>query len=302
MTRDRKEMIDMTYLSIDKTTERGVLHRDLLGHMLRWTHVLRYLKPQVPSRILEIGCGIEAPLAKTLYSNRHTKHKYCGIDYGPISPSIKFSGDFQPVFLPNKDASKLTSEEVIGALGDKADLVVSHECAEHMQPDRWLRILRKAILASTEDAVFLISTPCFDVRVGPADNHINEWKYEILLGVFEAMGLQLVENWGTFASQRDYKDLIHDKFGDGGQAMFELFKSYFDTNVLSCVMAPLFPENSRNVQWQLGKGEADTSRLAALVASSTGPMDLGQSTDVASWTKLVDLLKIPHAAWMDVSS
>ena len=300
MTRDKEHQIDQTFLSLAQATKRGFLHRDYVAHCLRWTHVLKVLNVSRPARILELGCGVEAPLAKTLYSSRHTMHQYLGVDYGPIESEVEFKGKFQPQWLPNKDISRLTVDEVDKALGGKADVVISFEVAEHMQPDRWIRALKRAMDASESDAVFLFSTPCFDERVGAAANHINEWRYETLLYTFEAMGLLLVDNWGTFASQRDYKENIRDEFGDGGVAMFETFAAYFDTNMLSCVMAPLFPTESRNVLWQLKKNPAGrwAERLTEKVAASTRPLDLGQCDDVASWARFVDLLKIPRPAWM----
>ena len=53
--------------------------------------------------------------------------------------------------------------------------------------------------------------------------------------------------YGTFASQKDYKDeLVGWK-----KEMFDALYDYYDANLLSNLMAPLFPTKSRNCIWVL---------------------------------------------------
>jgi len=45
----------------------------------------------------------------------------------------------------------------------------------------------------------------------------------------------------------DYKHLLND----WQVKMFEELKAYYDSNLLSVIMAPFFPEQSRNTLWVL---------------------------------------------------
>lgn len=302
MARDKVNNIDQTFLSLAQATKRGFLHRDYVAHCLRWTHVLKHLKPTVPTKVLELGCGVEAPLAKTLYSSRHTMHQYLGVDYGPIEPEVEFKGKFQPHFLPHKDISALQHHDVVPVLGGGADLVVSFEVAEHMEPDRWVTAVLKAIAVTSADATFLFSTPCYDAHVGPADNHINEWTYEAFLYTMESCGLKLVDVWGTFASQKDYKKLIHDEYGYSGQAIFDIFSQYFDSNMLACVMAPLFPTESRNCLWQFQYDpdipDFGKQRLQDLFESHVSFDEIAQCTNKAAWLRVFSTVGAIPPTWL----
>lgn len=302
MARDVDNQIDMTFLSLKLATKRGFLHRDFVAHCLRWTHVLRHLKPTKPTRILELGCGVEAPLAKTLYSSRHTMHQYLGVDYGPIKPEIEFNGHFQPQFLERQDISTLDRDVIEKALGGPPQLIVSFEVAEHMEPDRWATSIMRMVQFADPEATFLLSTPVYDEGVGPADNHINEWKYESFLYTMYACGLDFVNNWGTFASQKDYKKFVMERYGFSGQEIFNTFSEYFDSNMLACVMAPLFPRESRNVLWEFEVADAMTreggEHLSALVESVESTQDLGQCESKEAWCRLLEVVGVKVPDWL----
>ena len=73
MANARGKTVDTTYLSVDQATERGFLHRDYIAHCLRWSHVIKYLGTSArykTAKILDVGCGKEMPLAKSLHSSR----------------------------------------------------------------------------------------------------------------------------------------------------------------------------------------------------------------------------------------
>ena len=57
---------------------------------------------------------------------------------------------------------------------------------------------------------------------------------------------EITNQWGTFASIKDYKSSMNS----WQQEMFNKLKEYYDTNLLSVIMAPFFPEKSRNCIWQ----------------------------------------------------
>ena len=77
--------IDKTHLSCEQAEERGFLHRDYIAHCLRWSHVVKHLQNKYKTaRILDIGCGKETPLIKTLYTMRMTPEMYTGIDMNKL--------------------------------------------------------------------------------------------------------------------------------------------------------------------------------------------------------------------------
>lgn len=251
MARDNKKKIDKTYLDVERIHDRGVIHRDYLAHCLRWSHVVKSLSPTKPQTLLDAGCGILAPMAKVLYTNRYTKVKYLGIDYNDIKPDINF-GKFDATFWPNVDLGSLSPDQyaqVQGLFGAPPDFIVSFEVAEHMTPDRCVLMLRNLFTLAGPNTTLMISTPCFNGKA--AKNHINEWTYEGFGAVLEAVGFEIVDHYGTFASQHDYKKLIEASFGEAGVELFKTQSAYFDSNVLSLLWAPMFPQGSRNVIWKL---------------------------------------------------
>ena len=86
---DRGRAIDKTHLSCEQAEERGFLHRDYIAHCLRWSHVVKHLgikNRYKTAQILDIGCGKETPLIKTLYTMRMTPEVYVGVDYNKQPP------------------------------------------------------------------------------------------------------------------------------------------------------------------------------------------------------------------------
>jgi len=89
MANARGKEIDTTYLSIEQAETRGFIHRDYIAHCLRWSHVIKHLSQRGlyrDARILDIGCGKETPLAKTMYTSKMSPVDgyYIGVDYGPV--------------------------------------------------------------------------------------------------------------------------------------------------------------------------------------------------------------------------
>lgn len=289
MARDKEKNIDMTFLSVEQANKRGFIHRDYIAHVMRWTHVMKYLRPNTPSKILEAGCGVLAPLAKTMYTSRHTMHKYLGVDYGPIKPEINFGKKFTPSFLERTDFSDVTRQDIKLHLGGPADVVVSFEVLEHVLPDHAARMVKQMMHLSSKDVVFFISTPVYDEHVGAANNHINEWTYNGLRGMFEALGLVVENHWGTFASQTDYKKDLSDEL----RKVYDSLAEYYDTNMLACIMAPLIPPHqARNVLWRLRKGGSKSTEFSNKIANFTKFSELGQCTDKEAWARFFNEINI----------
>lgn len=248
MSNQRGKSVDTTYLSIDNAEERGFLHRDYIAHCLRWSHVMRELgKGQAykTARILDIGCGREAPLAKMLYSSRMAPAVYVGVDYGPIPDEtcLLFKGDFKPEFWEKQDFAILDP----GHFDHKPFThVVCFEMLEHIEPAHVIRTLRHLKCFCDPATRIFISTPCWDV-VSCAANHVNEMRYNTLGAVFENEGYTIIDVHGTFASMKDYVD----KMTPAHREAFEDLRGYYDTNMLACIFAPFYPAYSRNCLWEI---------------------------------------------------
>jgi len=235
--------IDKTFLSVDNAEQRGFIHRDYIAHCLRWSHVMKFLGNKYKTaRILDVGCGKEAPLAKMLYSSKMPPEAYVGVDYGKIEPGTfgKYEDRFE--FWEQEDFAEFFdfSKEHGGF-----NVVTCFEMLEHIEPEHVLRTLDNIKSMCSPDADIFISTPVFNGKA--AGNHVNEMTYEAFRAVLLQQGFEVIDRWGTFASITDYRDQMDDRL----TWFFNEMRAYYDVNVLSCIMAPFFPEESRNVLWHV---------------------------------------------------
>jgi len=251
--------IDTTCLTADREVEKGVMHRDFFAHVLRWQYVVRYLKKGHDfsrMRTLDVGCGHQAPLPRFLQAN-HLAHgdgpgQYVGVDYSKtITPSPYLAsaitrGKWHATFVPGCDFA----HEERAAFAGKFDLITCFEMLEHVEPAHTFATLRKIRNRLAKDGEAILSTPCFDPRVGAADNHVNEMTYAGLRFVLGVIGLEVVDVWGTFASKRDYKaKLAVMGLTDVAYARLE---DYFFPEVLAVMMGPLVPPDAaRNCVWRV---------------------------------------------------
>lgn len=239
--------MDKTYLSLDNAEQRGFIHRDYIAHCLRWSHIIKRLgekQAYKTAHILDVGCGKEIPLAKTLYSSKMSPKSYTGVDAGKIVlPSFydKMVDKFRIGLTMNFDFVTRFPEEQIGTFTH----VVCFEVLEHMSKSEGLELLDKFTHVN-EKALIFLSTPCYNGS--QASNHVYEWRYdelkEELLTRFNLIG-----HWGTFASIKDYEQVL-GYFGIS-QETFDKLRDYYDTNYLATIFAPLVPGVSRNVLWEL---------------------------------------------------
>ena len=249
--------IDKTFLSLDKAEERGIIHRDYIAHCLRWSHVAMYLRRKNRykcSNILDIGPGKEIPLAKTLYVNRTTPKTYTAIDVSKLEmPAMFDNASWKPTRLISKvDICDLDPMEFDTA----PNIITCFEVIEHVEPAHSRRILEKMydMLNSIDlSACVFVSTPNWDPKVGAAGNHVNEMKHQALGAVIEDIGFNIEARYGTFASQKDIKPFMTEE----ELSLMEKMKEYYDSNYVSTIFAPLFPEVSRNCIWRLSKNQQE---------------------------------------------
>ena len=247
--------IDKTYLSLDKAEERGLIHRDYIAHCFRWSHVCMYLRQKrrwESANILDIGPGKELPLAKTLYVNRTPPKSYIAVDVSKLEmPEMFEKANWKPTTLySNIDVCELYYD----VFNIAPNVITCFEVLEHVEPDHSIRMLEKIYnLLNAEDsnAVAFISTPNWDPSVGAAANHVNEMRHEALGVAIESIGFNVEEVYGTFASQKDIKPFMTEEELE----LMNKLKKYYDSNLVSNIFAPLFPQQSRNCIWRLSRQE-----------------------------------------------
>ncbi len=247
--------VDTTCLSTHGFLElRGVIARDYAAHCFRFSHVYRYLqhgKRHRTAHVLDVGCGREAPLPALCYASSltHTTGSYTGVDVGIINlpryPQQERES-FHATWLPKTDFVEAALPR------DSYDVVVCFEVVEHVELRHVFRLLQRVRVLLAPGAVLFLSTPCYDAHVGAAKNHVSEMTCNALRLLLGAAGLRVVDVWGTFASQKSYLDVIEDHVP---RATWDRLASYYDSNVLACIFAPLFPDRARNCLWQLAAGD-----------------------------------------------
>jgi len=236
-----------TQLNPETTFEKHVFHRDQFAHYLRWTHVLKLAK--IGMNILDFGCG-SGNLYEVFYRNRYSPKRYLGLDIRKKTVEI------------NKSKFPKAEFEAIDLIGDVDfgtdwDIITSFEVAEHVGKQNVPKLLENIKKHCNEKTIVLISTPCYDEKVGAAANHIydggdergvapQELTFNELRSEINKL-FKIEKVYGTFASQKDYKKYMQE----WQERMFDYLSEYYDSNLVSVMMAPFFPELSRNCIWKL---------------------------------------------------
>lgn len=222
------------------------LHRDYSAHFWRWSFARRFISPK--HNVLEIGCGEDRPLSKILTGGAAPHvNKYVGVDLNKLKPSnsqrLTFMGEFNFV-----EEWKQTLKESPGGF----DVVVHYEVIEHMKVEHGAKLLKAAFNCLKPGGAMLMSTPCYD-GIRHAANHIHEYTVPELQKATEKAGFKVERRFGTFM------DIKHiGKPGVGVEvpnltpaikAVRAELENYFDNDAISCIFAPLYPDNARNNLW-----------------------------------------------------
>jgi len=265
MANSRGKDVDKTFLSADHTDARLIIHRDLIAHSLRWSHVARLLgrsQRYASTDVLDVGCGVEVPLGKMLYSNKFAPRSYVGVD---VTPNLKWpemlqrgvdSGKLANWQLMTADVATLTQAD----LGGSPNFITMFEVVEHVEADHRIRILTNLLRLAAPNATLLVSTPNYDHQVGAANNHVDETTAKCFGALLEDCGWSITAMHGTFASIKDYKDDLIRDYGDAGAQIFTRLHEYYDTNLLATIFAPLYPFKSRNIIWSCQAPSPDCDR------------------------------------------
>lgn len=274
MANERGKSIDNTHLPAKNYIQRQILHRDILAHHLRWTHVAKYarkLNRYKTAKVLDIGCGIDVPLARMFYTNRTAVKHYVGVDYNNPSKFDVINFGKMPVDIYG--GINFPDDVYFGSDTDwkyaintgpnnleyfhSPNIIVCFEMIEHIEPGHARevlstigRLLRRTQNAG-EEAVAFISTPCYDAHVGAAANHVSEITRDALGATIEDLGFRIDGCWGTFASMKDYKDKFFADYGDAACSIWKRLNDYYDSNYIATIFAPMYPEFSRNNLWEI---------------------------------------------------
>lgn len=267
----RGRVLNNTDLSADTTEERGVIHRDLIAHALRWSHIAQYLRIQgryKTARILDIGCGSDIPLPRMLHSNRLLVKEYVGVDFNPTSKFKErafgsmnvslYGGTIFPRDIKIGNSSYRIKEG--STRHPLPNYIVSLEVLEHVSAKHCRRMVSAMHkIASKSGAELFISTPCWNVK-DTAANHCNEMRHAALGTLFEDIGFEILHNYGTFGNIYDYQDALFEKYGEGIKRFFSDQRDYHDTNVIANMFCSPFPHLSRNSIWHLKPAKPDYAR------------------------------------------
>ena len=195
---------------------------------------------------------------KLLSTNRFTKAKYIGVDVNKLEKPEKFQNrSTECTLYGERDLCSLTPEETEGV-----NVVSSFEVLEHVPPGYARKAVQFIYDLLPDHGIFVCSTPNWDPHVGAAKNHMNEMKREALGWMFEDIGFTVEKNFGTFASQKDYKPHMSEAEID----LMKRLSEYYDTNVMATIFAPLYPEYSRNNLWVLIKKPVQENKRFELPA------------------------------------
>jgi SAM-dependent methyltransferase len=247
-----KKNYNTTDLSPDVSFEKHVFHRDQFAHYLRWTHILK--ESQIGEVICDFGCG-SGNLAEVLYRNKKKQYSYLGIDIREKTIE-KAKESFKNVPWIEFEVADLCKDD-FWYQDILADRVCSFEVIEHIGKQNAPKFLQNFKACGSKNATYYLSTPNHDAQVGAAGNHtydsgdgrgvaVQEFDHKELQALIE-QEFTIVNKYGTFASVKDYKHLMDEAQRD----IFERLKPYYDSNLISVIMAPMFPEQARNCLWVL---------------------------------------------------
>lgn len=254
-----------------KYASRGfVVHRDFCSHVLRWRFLAAemaamsgedpltmddYLKETFirygwvareikrGMKILDVGCGQEQNLLRVLAGRLNTvPDLYVGVDLNKITkPSgvawTRIRDEFD--FVTN-------GQELIDEYG-QFDVAVNFEVIEHMEVEDGAVLLMRFFDALLPGGVLYLSTPIFDGMA--AANHIHEYTAVELQAAIEAAGFTVERRMGTFASKPAIRRAMRDANDVAAIEVYDRLAFWFGDDVMSMLLAPLYPDASRNNIW-----------------------------------------------------
>lgn len=227
---------DQTQLRESKFGYR--VHRDYAAHFFKWGFATRLIGPH--DRVLDVGCGQDVPLMQVLSMGaRYTPAEYLGVDLNPIKQHT-------PPWAQVRDRFNYVEDYDL-IFKWRYTVGVCIEVLEHMAPEDGRRLLTGLLYNLDEHSRLILSTPVFNGKA--AKNHVHEYEVNELLELFHTTGWEVVNRFGTFASYRDIKKVATEEEIN----ILDRIRDFYSEEVAACFLAPLYPENSRNIVWVLKK-------------------------------------------------
>jgi len=221
------------------------LGRDYSAHFFRWSFARRFIG--LKDNVIEVGCGEDRPLSKILTGGAAPHvNTYVGVDINKLKTSnsqrLTFIGEFN--FVERwKEALKLRPEGY--------DVVVNYEVIEHMAVEHGAAMLKAFFQVLKPGGKLLLSTPCYDGKRHAA-NHIHEFTVPELQGYIEKAGFVIEQRYGTFMDIKHIGKPASQLDPELTKAILKVHKeleSYYDNDALSCLFAPIYPNQARNNLW-----------------------------------------------------
>ena len=224
-----------------------VLARDYSAHFFRWSFARRFITAK--DNVLEVGCGEDKPLSKILTGGAAARvNHYTGVDLNKLKPSdsqrLTFHGEFNFV----EKYKQLLKERPEGW-----DVVVNYEVIEHMKVEHGTALLKAMFACTRPGGILLLSTPVYD-GVRHAANHIHEYTVPELQKAIEKVGYKVERRFGTFMDVKHIGKTDTDRASKA--AILEVKKAlseYFDSDAISNIFGPLYPDHARNNLWVCSK-------------------------------------------------
>lgn len=220
-----------------------LVHRDYAAHFFRWGYAQRFVK--AGARVLDIGCGQDLPLQNILGASPGTVPElYVGVDMNKLRECKRKWVLLLDEFNFIDDYQQVLDHERVGGKG--FSLITCFEVLEHMHVDDGVKLLAAMKASLAPGGQILLSTPVYNGRKMAA-NHIHEYGFQELQGHILTAGFTIDRLHGTFASWPELKKVLTDS----DRELYEELLQYYSHDVLSCFLAPKYPEASRNIVWVL---------------------------------------------------
>lgn len=238
-----------------------VVGRDYAAHFFRWAWVTRQI--QSNQTMLDVGCGQDCPLVYVLMKRIGDQPlHYVGVDLNPIPnpPGFRwctiidqfsfvdqYQGLGDAILKVNTriDSSPPETTGIQRPNPGYFDLATSLEVIEHMQPADGKAMLEGIRHWIKPDGYLYLSTPVFDGKA--AVNHLHEYTIPELQSLVEAAGWEVEKRWGTFANL----NAIRKAARSDELEVMDRIGLYYNPEVQSILLAPLYPDASRNNLWVL---------------------------------------------------
>lgn len=222
------------------------MNRDYAAHFFRWGWVSRQVKQG--ESILDVGCGQDLPLLYILGNRIQTvPDLYVGVDLNAIHSKSRIKwADIFDNFDYVTNGKKLFDDRYT-----PFDKAVCFEVIEHMGVQDGLQLLENIFYSLKPGGLLFLSTPVFDGQA--AANHIHEYTIPELNELVVRVGFGVNRRIGTFASKPAIKHAMFDAKDAEGLMIYDRLEEWFGGDVMSTIMASLYPDASRNNLWILQK-------------------------------------------------